>query len=131
MFALLFSALFEVLLFVGVSVAVYQIFLSDHIRDWKSNRKQVSAAKESANKVALVKLVSDDPKDIEKFVSVNAQYLSDETVKKLVERIEMIKCDRIIYDDSLSKRISNAAAGVPREEEEDDFGAPAKNTRKM
>jgi hypothetical protein len=107
MFAYLFSTVLEFLFFVGGCVLVYQIFLSDWLQGVRAANKERNSAKESANKIAQVKMVSDDPKDIEKFISANAQYLSDETVKKLVDRIEMIKCDRIIYEDSLKKRVED------------------------
>lgn len=110
MFAYLFSSLVEFLLFIGGVVLVYQIFLSDWLQGVRAANKERNSAKESANKIAQVKMVSDDPKDIEKFISANAQYLSEETVKKLVDRIEMIKCDRIIYEDSIKKRVDDLGA---------------------
>jgi len=130
MIALLFSALFEILLFCGISFAVYQIFLSDYIKEIRTNKKKRTTEKDSVNKIALVKLVSDDAKDIEKFVSNNAEYLSDDIVKQLVARIEMIKCDRIIYEDSLNKRIENVAASAGIEDEEEESTVPVKRTRK-
>lgn len=110
MFAYLFTTVMEFLFFVGACVLVYQVFLSDWLQGIRAANKERNSAKESANKIAQVKLVSDDPKDIEKFISANAQYLSEETVKKLVGRIEMIKCDRIIYEDSVKKRVDDLAA---------------------
>lgn len=130
MIALLFSALFEILLFCGVAFAIYQIFLSDYIKEIRANKKTKDETKNSVGKIALVKLVSDDAKDIEKFVSTNAQYLSDEIVKQLVARIEMIKCDKIIFEDSLNKRIENVAASAGIEDEEEEIKAPVKRTRK-
>ncbi len=110
MFAYLFSTVIEFLFFVGACVLIYQVFLSDWLQGIRAANKERNSAKESANKIAQVKMVSDDPKDIEKFISANAQYLSEETVKKLVERIEMIKCDRIIYEDSVKKRVDDLSA---------------------
>lgn len=123
MFMLLFSTIFELVVVVGVCWLVYSIFLQDVISGWISSKKEKSIAKDSANKIAVVKLLSDSPQDIEQFVSANAKYLSDETVKKLAERIEIIKCDQIIYEDSLGKRISNTAA-VAHLEDDDEFIAP-------
>jgi hypothetical protein len=118
MFAYLFSSVIEFLFFVGACVLVYQIFLSDWLQGIRATNKERNSAKESANKIAQVKLVSDEPKDIEKFISANAQYLSEEMVKKLVERIEMIKCDKIIYEDSLKKRVEDVAAVQAQAERE-------------
>jgi predicted oxidoreductase len=105
MFVYLFGAVVEFVGFSLLAVIVYQVLLSDILKNLRAKNAERSSAKENSGKIALVKMVSDDPKDIEKFISANAQYLSDETVKKLVERIEMIKCDRIINEDSVKKRI--------------------------
>ena len=131
MFAYLFTTVMEFLFFVGACVLVYQVFLSDWLQGIRAANKERNSAKESANKIAQVKLVSDDPKDIEKFISANAQYLSEETVKKLVGRIEMIKCDRIIYEDSVKKRVDDLAAReVQAEVELEAEQALAKGRRK-
>jgi alpha-N-acetylglucosamine transferase len=130
MFAYLFSAVIEFLFFVGACVLIYQVFLSDWLQGIRAANKERNSAKESANKIAQVKLVADDPKDIEKFISTNAQYLSEETVKKLVERIEMIKCDRIIYEDSLKKRVDDLAAHSVVEAELEAEEVPAKGRRR-
>lgn len=109
MFAGLFAAIIEFVFLIGVCVLVYEIFLSDFIEEKRISYIKKRSEKNSINKVALVKLISDDAKDIEKFISNNAQYLSDEMVNKLVNRIESIKYDKIIYNDSLSQRIDMAA----------------------
>lgn len=104
MFAYLFSALFQFLAFVGFAVLIYQIFLSDYIKAKRLESKNLKDKYASLDKIAQVKLVSDDAKDIEKFITDNAQYLSDETVKQLVARIEMIKADQVINADTILKK---------------------------
>lgn len=104
MFAYLFVSFIEILGFVGVSVLLYQIFLSDFIKAKRLEVKNAKSKYDSLDKIAQVKLVSDDRKDIERFITENAQYLSAEMVKKLVERIDMIKNDHIIETDTLLKK---------------------------
>ncbi len=116
MLASLFVSFLEVCLFGFAIVVLYQIFLSDWVDDkrasWKDSREKHS----SIDKIAQVKLVSDDAKGIEKFVTTNAQYLSDQMVKRLVARIEEIKAGSVIAaDDLLNARI----AQLQSEEDED------------
>lgn len=120
MFAALFASLMEFALFVFAVVVVYQIFLSDWIAakraEWKESREKGN----SIDKIAQVKLVSDDAKGIEKFVTNNAQYLSDQMVKKLVARIESIRVDSIISADEILK--TRIAELEPEEKVESDTG---------
>ena len=103
MFAALLMSVVETLVVIGVAVLLYQIFLSDMVA---ARRK---ASQESKNqlgrvaKMAKVKLVSDNAKEIEKFIADNAEHLSDETVNLLVARIEAIKTDQIINADTILK----------------------------
>lgn len=120
MFTALFASLMEFALFVFAVVVVYQIFLSDWIAakraEWKESREKGN----SIDKIAQVKLVSDDAKGIEKFVTNNAQYLSDQMVKKLVARIESIRVDSIISADEILK--TRIAELEPEEKVESDTG---------
>src|SRR5574338_752273 len=103
MFAALLMSVVETLVVIGVAVLLYQIFLSDMVA---ARRK---ASQESKNqlgrvaKMAKVKLVSDNAKEIEKFIADNAEHLSDETVNLLVARIEAIKTDQVISADTILK----------------------------
>lgn len=116
MFATLFASFMEFVLFLFAVVVVYQIFLSDWIADKRAQWKEARNKGDSIDKIAQVKLVSDDAKGIEKFVTNNAQYLSDQMVKKLVARIETIKVDGVISADEILKtRIDELQ---PEEEEE-------------
>jgi hypothetical protein len=116
--AALFSSIVELVIFVGVAYAVYQIFLSDWV---KAHRAQVEERKGkfgSLEKIALVKLVSEDPKDIEQFITTNAAYLSNDTVQKLVARIEALHTDKVISaDDILKSRFEDLAAHQEAEAE--------------
>lgn len=120
----LFSGVFELLLFIGAVAVVYQIFVSDWVTGLRSKRQESKAQLESIEKIAMVKLVSDDRKDIEAFVTANAQYLSNVTIQKFVARLESLKIDDVIRDDDLlKKRIAdlpnNTQAQAEAEAEED------------
>ncbi len=103
MFAALFASFMEFCLFVFAVVVVYQIFLSDWISAKRAQWKEVKGKAASIDKIAQVKLVSDDAKGIEQFVTNNAQYLSDPMVKKLVARIEDIRAGSVISADEILK----------------------------
>ena len=118
MFAYLFSVLVQVGIAVGVAVMLYQIFISDWIKAKRLEVKNAKSKYESLEKIAQVKMVSDEPKDIEKFITENAQYLSAEVVAKLVSRIEMIKTDRVIDADTLLKKRIDALEDPVEIEEE-------------
>ncbi len=104
MFAALFSSIFEFLFFVAAIAVVYQIFLSDWVDEKRNKHKESKGKANSVDKLARVKLVSDDPKDIEKFVTDNTQYLSDQMVSNLVARIEYLKADKVITADEVLKQ---------------------------
>lgn len=129
MFVGLFAAIMEFAIFIIACYVLYDIFLSDFVGEKLSINKKKKSEASSVSKIAQVKLVSDDPKDIEKFIAANAQFLSDEMVKKLVDRIEMIKYDQIINDDSLKKRIEDVAAMQAAEEPEIEVPAKKKDKR--
>ncbi len=104
MFAYLFGSIIQFLVVVGIAVLVYQIFISDFVKAKRLEIKNAKSKYDSLEKIAQVKLVSDEPKDIEKFITENAQYLSDDIVKQLVNRIEMIKTDQVITADTILKK---------------------------
>jgi hypothetical protein len=103
----MFSSIVEVLFAVGAATLLYQIFLSDYFRDKRIAVEQKQSKHNSIDKVARVKLISDDPKDIEYFITTNSQYLSDDMVERLVSRIEDIKADQVVNntDNVLKSRI--------------------------
>ena len=116
-FAALASSIVEFLFFIGVAVVVYQIFISDWVAEKRQAKRDSQNQHDSVDKIAQVKLISDDAKDIEKFITTNAEHISNEMVTKLVDRIEAIKTDQVINADSiLKKRIDDLAQ--PEEEEE-------------
>lgn len=128
--AALASSIFEFLIFVGAVALIYYVFVSDW---WGAKRLKFRESKGkigSIEKIALVKLVSDDKKDIEKFVTDNAAYLSDQMVKKLVARIESLKIDDVIRDDeNLKKRIAELPQDQTQAEAEAEEEAYAETTR--
>src|SRR5271157_226187 len=127
--AALASSVIELLIFVGVSVMVYQIFLSDWVKAWRSQNAEKHSKYSNVEKIALVKLVSNDPKDIEQFITNNATYLSDVTVQKLVARIDAIRTDNIISaDDVLKARFEDLNVRAQQEAEAEEE-AHAKTAR--
>lgn len=118
MFAALFASFVEFCVFIAIVVGLYQIFVKDWFRAMRAQWKAESSKASNMDKIAQVKLVSTDPKDIEQFVTNNAQYLSDQMVKRLVERIDSLRTDQIIIaDEVLKRRIEELPQ--PEEEEEE------------
>lgn len=116
-YAALLSSLLEFAMGVFAVVVVYQIFFSDWIATKRTQWKIDKSKSGSIDKIAQVKLVSDDAKGIEEFVTTNASDLSDQMVKKLVARIESLKVDQVISGDELLK--TRIAELQPEEEEPD------------
>jgi hypothetical protein len=100
-----FETLCSSIMVAGLFYLIYHTFLYSTIEKKIKTIRDKIANKSVSEKIAQVKLISDDPKDIERFISANARYLSDKLVKRLVSRIEMIKCDQIILEDTLQTRI--------------------------
>lgn len=126
MSATLFTSFMELCLSVIVAFTLYQIFVSDWVEEkraqWKEGKNKVN----TVDKIAQIKLVSDDAKGIEDFVTKNAQYLSDQMVKKLVSRIEDIKAGSVIAADEILK---TRIAELPQEKEEDAKTIRSQRTR--
>ncbi len=100
MFPLLFESLFE--LMVGAAIIIggcHLLFAKSMAREsaLKQNKK-------AAENMAIVKLHSNDSKDIEKFLNENAQYLSTDIVEKLADRLETV---RILNEEPLKKRFED------------------------
>lgn len=116
-FAALASSIVEFLFFIAIAVVVYQVFIAEWVDTRRNAIKQKQSQHDSIDKIAQVKLVSDDAKDIEKFITSNAEHISNEMVARLVDRIETIKTDQYINADSiLKKRIDDLVQ--PEEEDE-------------
>lgn len=86
-----------------VLIVIYDVFFGDIIANKFRMKKKAAITKTNVEKLARVKSISDDPKDIEKFINDNAQYLSPELVEQLVCRIELLKADKIIDNDNFLK----------------------------
>lgn len=120
MFAAIFASIFQFLLFIGALVILYQVFLSDWFESKRAALKESRGKFSSTDKIAQVKLVSGDVKDIEQFVTNNATYLSDQMVQKLAARIESLRVDNVILnEENLKKRI----ADLPQPEEDEEENA--------
>ena len=102
--AALASSIMELVIFVGIAVVIYQVFLSDWVKAWRAQNAEKHSKYSNLEKIAKVKMVSEDPKDIEQFITNNATYLSDATVQKLVARIEAIHTDKVISADDILKQ---------------------------
>lgn len=89
---------------------LYELLIADAIGNRLKKSRTRKLTTDKFEKIAQIKLISDDSKEIEKFISDNTEFLSDETVKKLVERMEVIKSDRIINNDNLKARIETLAS---------------------
>ena len=99
MFTLLLGAFFEIVMIVGIAAFIYQVFLSDSIKQLITNRRESSNEKARVNKIAKLILISDSFEEIEKFIKNNALNISNETMKLLISRVEYLRADKIIQDD--------------------------------
>lgn len=103
------------LVIIGVILAAVAYFFLFH-DDFVEKRKKLAEklqVKNEAEKIAKVKALSTNTKDIEKFILENASTLSDATINILVARMEMLAADRVIRDDDLKTRIDDVA--IPKE----------------
>ena len=121
---MMFITIIQVALMVAIAVIVYQAFIGDWVDDKLEASKIKKNKLNSVSKMAMIKMASDDPKDIENFISDNVEHLSDEQVQQFVGRIENLKADRFIAsDDLLKKRIDDLQ---PAKEENESKGKNAK-----
>lgn len=128
--AALASSIMELVIFVGIAVVIYQVFLSDWVKAWRAQNAEKHSKYSNLEKIAKVKMVSEDPKDIEQFITNNATYLSDATVQKLVARIEAIHTDKVISaDDILKRRFEDLDVKRQQEAEAEEEEEHAKTAR--
>lgn len=130
MVAVLIGTIVEIAFVVGIVILAYQVFISDKIKNWKNNRSKRIEATNSAEKIAQVKLLSDDRKEIELFIEKNATYLSNNIVKKLVDRLEYLKAEHVIEEDDLKKRVQVILPAVEQLVEEVSAEENKKKTRR-
>jgi hypothetical protein len=128
-FAALLASLVEFLFGVAILAIVYQIFFADWFKAKKLKRQQQVDQSTSMEKIAQLKLIADDPKEIENFITSNAAGLSTEMVARLVARIEILKNDQVIDTDTILKRRIDALK--TQEEIEDDEVYQDHNKRTM
>jgi len=112
MLTLLLGAFFEIVMIVGIAAFVYQVFLSDSIKQLIANRHESSNEKARVNKIAKLILISDSFEEIEKFIKNNALNISNETMKLLISRVEYLRADKIIQDDD-RKRVAPSLKQAP------------------
>ncbi|CAB4196958.1 hypothetical protein UFOVP1290_478 [uncultured Caudovirales phage] len=79
---------------------IYWAFFSDSIRNNNEKKKQKEIDIQNIKKISLIKMVSDDREEIENFISSNVEILPNDIIVKLVERIEVIKSDKLLFDES-------------------------------
>lgn len=101
----------HVLILIGVAFAVgaYFLLFHDDVVEKRNEALKLLQNKTEAEKIAKVKALSTNTKDIEKFILDNAKTLSDATIDILVARMEMLAADRVIRDDDLKMRIESVA----------------------
>jgi hypothetical protein len=95
------------------AVGAYFLLFHDDVMEKREAVARLLQTKTEAEKIAKVKVLSTNPKDIEKFILDNAKTLSDATIDVLVNRIEMLAADRVIRDDDLKIRIDDIS--IPKE----------------
>ncbi len=88
-----------------VGTLAYFLLFHDDVMEKRSNLAKLLSVKTEAEKIAKVKVLSTNSKDIEKFIIDNAKTLSDATIDILVNRMEMLATDKVIKDDDLKARI--------------------------
>lgn len=98
------------------AVAAYFLLFHDDVIEKRNDALRLLQTKTEAEKIAKVKALSTNVKDIEKFIIDNAKTLSDATIDILVARMEMLAADRVIREDDLKTRIDSVvAAGEPED----------------
>lgn len=95
------SVIFEIVTTLVVIYFVYELFLSDFFEAQIESFRQHKLTASNFDKIAKIKLVSDDPKEIEKFITDHAQFLSDVIVQLLVNRIAELKADKAIDNENI------------------------------
>lgn len=90
-------------------ITIIYLYFGDDIKFFLNQRSLTRANISTSEKIARVKELSDDPKDIEKFITSNVNNLSEAAINKLIAKIEILKAEKVISDDSLKKRISDIA----------------------
>lgn len=101
-----FSTIIETVFGLLALIVIYDVFLGDFVSEKINLKRKNKSTASNAEKFARVKMISDDTKDIEKFINDNAQYLSPDSVEQLVCRIELLKADKVIdSDNNLKTRI--------------------------
>lgn len=97
-------------------VILYHYFLADKLMEFKEARAQAS----SADKIARMKVLSDDPKEIEKFIISNAASLSDASMNSLLARLETLHAEKVINDDSRFRVVTENMRTTPPTEDLND-----------
>jgi hypothetical protein len=98
-----------------LAVGAYFLLFHDDVVEKREALAKALQVKTEAEKIAKVKALSTNPKDIEKFIIDNAKTLSDATIDILIARMEMLAADRVIRDDDLKLRIDDIT--IPKEYE--------------
>lgn len=112
---MLFASILEFVTVVIVLYIFYSIFIADSLKARSIRKKRISNITANVNKIALVKLASNSVSDIESFIEKNAEYLSQDVVKQLVNRIEYLNADSYLKandrddDENLRMRIDSLA----------------------
>lgn len=82
----------------GMGALIYKFFLADWLKYQKMERNRIDITPESIEKLAKLKLISENTIEVETFVTNNASILSDDMVNQLVAHIEELKLKQKFTD---------------------------------
>lgn len=80
----------DVAIFIGVSIVIYKLFLSDWVKNRKIEKKRIGTTPE-IEKLAKLQLISNNSIAVESFVRCNASVLSDDMINQLIDHIEELR----------------------------------------
>lgn len=103
-FDYIFYVLEKILELVFCLYFIYYIFIGDIFGSFIKEKREKSNKKITCQKLAEVKMTSNNTKEIENFIVENVLFLSENTIKKLILRIDDINNDRVITADNIMSK---------------------------
>ena len=113
-----FNILMEAIIVIIFAIVCYQIFLSDIVNSNVQARKERAIKIACAEKIFHLKIISNNTKDIEAFITSSATDLSEDKVKQLVRRVEYLNADKALiesfkeYEKAEARDIANAPVNI-------------------
>lgn len=93
------------LIFIIVLAVV--ILFGPNIINYFNAKKDYNSCKLVAERTARVKVLSDNAREIEKFIENNIKLLSEKSMNSLISKLEVLKIDKIITEDGIKRRIED------------------------